>query len=277
MLRAAFVVTLLLTSISIAQEGAPTSDPAMLAAENRMLRVQVARLQATIAELRTEVAALHGTADSPAPTTEPAVDESAKPNINGSAAENRASRVVFAIEGRGTMGDQMRHVRDEILKAIGNLKRGQESAIIWIAEGRIRTLAPTTLPPTARNLDRAQHFLDGLAARGEGGGIHELIHAACAFDPQTVWLITRNYEPNDSAEVERVLAARGSNSFRINTLFLPLNDSEKSLGILGTIAIRTGGICVDINGRVLVPPTPSSSSRIEASFVPRGPSALDEK
>ena len=258
------LATVLLASIATAQTSSTTapSDSSMMAAENKMLRVQLARQKALIAELRSEIASMHGTADAPAPISGEAAD---------GVARGQGSRIVFAIEMRGTMAKQFPRVRDELLKAIGNLRRGQEFTILATADRRVLSLAPTTLPATAKNLERARNFLDGLAASAEGDRIHDLIHAACGFDPQTVWLTTCNYDQRDEAEVERSLAARGDYSFRINTLFLPLDTSDSNPGILAEIASRTGGSCVDLNGKVLVPAGPTSKP------IPHGPSALDGK
>ena len=172
------------------------------------------------------------------------------------------------------MLDQLPRVRDEILKAIGNLKGGQEFAVVSIADGHLQSLSQSTLPNTPRNLARAQRFLNGLATRGEGGQLGELVRAACAFDPQTVWLITCNVADDGDAEVERVLGARASATFHINTLFWPLEISESNPGILASIASRTGGVCVDAEGNVLSATAPESKP---SSALPHGPSALDEK
>ena len=66
MLRLTLVSAFLLTSVCTAQDNPAPVDSTKLAAENRMLRAQVARQKGIIAELPAEIAALHGTADAPA-------------------------------------------------------------------------------------------------------------------------------------------------------------------------------------------------------------------
>jgi hypothetical protein len=254
------LIAIILLPAGLRAADASPDGTSAIDAENRMLRAQVAKQNAIIAQLRSEVTALRGI-DAP-PTTRP------------------ANCVVFAVECRGSMLDQIDHVRAEILKAIGNMKSGQEFAIISVSQEKVQGLARTGLPPTSENIVRAQQFLDGLEARGEGGGIESLIRAANVFDPSAVWLMTRPDIANQEDDLRRAIAARGPFRYRINTVCVSLDRSGGDPGVLFQIAVSTGGICIDGEGKQVrpsqpaeAPPTPSAP----AGPPPKGPSIFDGK
>jgi hypothetical protein len=281
-------------------EPAPGKDStATLLAENQLLRQTVARQRETIRELEAKPAQLQrslddlrqrlreaGVKDEPAaaPTAPPVPTQPAgEPDSKeaGGGVQKKADRVVWVLDGSGSMINTFGPLKDEVLKAAASMQPKQLLNVIVSFDERELSFQKALVPATPANLQKLRAFLDSINVTGTTNLLVG-VEAALRQRPDVIWLTTDGDLPDNRAFIEGVRRLnRGT--CRINTVLAaaPSDVTRTFTDMMWRVASESGGACYDAKGKpVPKPPEPPTRRTPPAPPkdrpLPTGPSIFKE-
>lgn len=245
-------------------DGAP-ANVAVLKAENRLLRKELAAARKRIKELEarlTELESRHapeadaGAADDPenagpAAGTDDETPKRPEPESTAKQADaatdpvevdffglrtQDAKRVAFVVDRSGSMTDSIAYVKGELKRSVGRLKPEQEFYITFYSSGPAAEMpGGKPLPATAMNKQQVAEFIDGIKPRGQTDPTDALKHTL-AMRPDVIYLLTDGeFEDDVPAFIRRYNHRLGT---PINTLCFIYIGGER---MLKQIADENGG------------------------------------
>jgi hypothetical protein len=248
-LFASFIVLLLATSLAAAQ----TSDSDTSAAELKLLRSTNQRLAKENDALKAEVAALKKKLSEGEATTRPAAL-----SAGGGGKIIASNRVVFILDGAGSMLNVFDRAKDDLRERISELKPDQLFAVVFDTDGP-NPFPNLLLAASEQNKAKVLTIMAPLRCRG-AGKLAAVIKAALAMNPNEIFWISDGSDSNDTpdlAEIQKINVKK----VKINTntkLVRTDEQAPRARWMLWTLAAQSGGVCLDEKGEPITeaPPTP---------------------
>src|SRR6266436_826404 len=208
-----------------------------------MLRAQVERLTKENAELRVKLTAAI-TPLRPTPVTQPTA--ATKP-ATALAPKGAGKKVMYLLDGSGSMVNVFDAARMEVRKAIDDLAAGDAFNVIFDSDN-FSSAFPALLPATDRNKKQCYDFLDKAFVRGENDPIAAM-EKAFAQKPNFIWWLTDGSLNDTPRKIAETIDRRNTNRIRINTItLLAAEDHADERWLLWKVAHDSGGKCIDKNG-----------------------------
>jgi hypothetical protein len=193
------------------------------------------------------------------------------------------SDLTGVLTGREDMGDalarnvlgRLQRARDELEKAIQNLKSNQSFEVLVFQDAGFSAFARDLVRATPDNRLRARDFIGKQTPKGEGYPFSALT-AAMRLNPDAIWLISDGDLGDVKSTLHEVLRIHAGSRVRINTAaFLGDVPDRGPAWLMRSIAQQTGGRAINEKGEDLpdVPPPPPPPVRER----PAGPSIFRER
>jgi hypothetical protein len=216
-------------------------ETAAMAAELKLLRTQVERLSKENAELRAALAAQKaGTAGDHSAASR------SQPSQAGANTPGR--RILYLIDGSGSMDNQIADLKAEVLKAIAELRPDQSFAIVIDSERAPQPLR--FVPATAGNKQIARELLNRITTSGDGDAL-AAFQQALQLNPDVIWWLTDGSLGDAMLDIENQIRKRNTRPVRINTVTAFGGGDEKSKRLLWKVAQDSGGKCINAKGEVV--------------------------
>ena len=242
---------------------AQTADPDTSAAELRLLRSTNERLTKENEALRAEVAALKKKFGEGDATTRPAAL-----SAGGAGAVGGSKRVVFILDGSGSMLNVFDQAKDDLRQRVSELKPDQMFAVILDSDWS-SPFPKLLLAADEQNKTRVLSFTVNLKCRGAGHLI-PVFKAALAMNPNEIFWISDGSDFDDKvdlAEIQKINVKKVK--INTNTKCVRSDDqAPRARWMLWTLAAQSGGVCLDEKGEPITeappmppdPPTPQPPS-----------------
>jgi hypothetical protein len=163
-----------------------------------------------------------------------------------------AKHIVFLIDISGSMTGQMAGVKDEVSKAIGELRDDQMFDLVFASDGRAIPLSPTLLAPSEENQRKAVSLLADVSTSGRNS-LGDAIPVVTKLRPDLVWVVSDGPGGEEKTWAAlRAAAQRGH--FRVNTAlqFIPTDALAPSARRMWQLAHDCGGTCTGRDGKVVL-------------------------
>jgi hypothetical protein len=221
--------------------------------EIRLLRTTNDRLARENDALRAEIDALRKRLVEGEPTTRPAALSAG----GGGTAPAPAKRIVFIMDGSGSMLNQIDRERDDVRRQIEELKPDQLFAVVFDQEDGFNPFPNGLVPATQENKSRVLSLFPKLYARGTDNFTTSL-KAALAMNPDLIWWIgdAPQNRPSDLSDIKKW----NTRKVKINTSPRNLNQDRdgSTAWFAWKVASDSGGTCFDETGQAVTaaPPEP---------------------
>lgn len=217
----------------------------------------------------------------PRPTTRPGATATTQPTGGNqpaaATASRKSSRVVFLIDGSGSMISRMSSAKEETRKAMSELPPGTLFNVVVDGDGGMYLMAFAGLvPATPANVRKADEFVEDLSASGSDAA-SAAFAAIVPLRPDVVWYATDGDYTEPAKHLAKVADAARKGRFRVNTVTrfaAKPNDAAK-------VAAAGGGVCLDDQGNEVRPqadaPAAKPVAAAPAPAKPSGPSIFRER
>lgn len=209
-----------------------------------------------------------------AAATRPAASQPATRPV-GAAPAKPSNRVVFVIQASGAMISSIVEVKGEVGKAVSGLKSDQSFGLVAFQDNRAIVFTKTLQPASASNRHQAWTWLNGMTATSTSDPIPAL-EATAKLRPDVVWFVSNGNMPDNKVALAAAERLSKAWKFRINTVLRFASDDEEAKEFLRELADRTGGICLDENGKPMAPMPKGSVGSVGPEPLPEGPSIFTE-
>jgi len=227
------------------------------AAEVRLLRNTNERLLRENEALREEVAALRKKVAEGDAATKPAA-------LSASGAAAVPKRIVFIMDGSGSMLNEFDKQRDDVRRWIERLKDDQSFAVVFDQAGYNNGFPKVLLPATDENKARVLALFPKLFVRGTDD-FSTSLKSALSMNPDLIWWTGDGPQrtPSDLSDIKKW----NTRKVRINTSPRQLADDKqgRTIWFAWRLASDSGGTCFDESG------TPITQAPLEPAPLPVQP------
>jgi hypothetical protein len=207
-----------------------------------LVRSQISKEDA-MKRLRERQAKREGTTlPSTTPTTHPTFEPTTRP-----VSMRDARRIVFLIEGRGSMLPAYSFVEEQTLRTIAHLRADQEFGIVVSWQSRPTVLEPPMAPPSEERRRLVEEFLSRIVPHGPPD-LSRAIDMAIDLKPDFIWF-SESADYGDDREVIQAFRRYGG---RLNIALMDKDAANDLKLLLTSIAEEHGGICIDDTGKRIV-------------------------
>lgn len=157
-----------------------------------------------------------------------------------------AREIVFLCDGTGSMLNKFATLKDELNKAIVQLRPIQSFDVIFFQDVKVESFQKQMVPATPENKRKAGTYLEGVTSEGTTNPIPAL-EMALKMHPQLLYFLTDAADfPDTKAVTDTIAKYNADNRIKINTILFveDRTEHEKNLdseGLMKGIAEKSGG------------------------------------